>query len=67
MKFRFAKRICNWETLTISIPNKNCTVEKFLDALNLSIENWDVFINSLPTFPEDILKESDNIVLIQKR
>jgi len=66
MKFRFAKRICNWELLTIDVPGENCTVEKFFDSLNLSIEDWDVFINGLPTSPENILKETDNIVLLSK-
>lgn len=67
MKFRFAKRICNWKILSINIPGKDCTVKKFLAALSLSITEWDIFINGLPTSSKDILKETDNIALIQKK
>ena len=67
MEFQFVKKVCKWETLSINIPDKNCTIKKFLDALNLSITGWDVFVNGLPTSPEDILKRTDNIVLLQKK
>lgn len=66
MKLKYLKRICKWKECKIKISKDKCNVGDLLDKLHLPRIGWDVFVNGEPVLLDYLLKESDDIVLIQK-
>ena len=67
MKLKYLKRICKWKEDKIKISGNKCSVGDFLDKLQLPRIGWDVIVNGVLKACSYMLKENDNIVLIQKR
>ena len=67
MKIKYLKRVCKWKEGKIKISKDKCSVGDFLDKLHLFRIGWDVIVNGVLRSCSYMLKESDDIVLVQKR